>query len=124
MPGRLVTSQSQFDSLCDRAREAGVVAFDTEFVSESYFRPRLCLIQLATTELEAVIDPFEIEDLSKWWELMRDPGVTVIVHGGREEIRFCMHLEADARRSWSMSRSPRACSAGDSPSVSRCSCHG
>ncbi|MEW4528670.1 HRDC domain-containing protein [Maioricimonas sp. JC845] len=92
MPGRLVTSQSQFDTLCDKAREAGVVAFDTEFVSESYFRPRLCLIQLATTELEAVIDPFEIEDLSKWWEVMRDPDVTVIVHGGREEIRFCMHL--------------------------------
>ncbi|MFG0333463.1 MAG: ribonuclease D [Maioricimonas sp. JB049] len=92
MPGRFVTSQSEFDSLCEQAREAGLVAFDTEFVSESYFRPRLCLIQLATADLEAVIDPFEIEDLSKWWGIMRDLDVTVIVHGGREEIRFCRHL--------------------------------
>lgn len=68
---------------------AGVVAFDTEFVSESYYRPRLCLLQFGFDDEVVGVDPFEVADLSKWWEIMCDDKTTVIIHGGREEIRFC-----------------------------------
>ena len=27
-----------------------------------------------------------------WWQIMADPEVTVVVHGGREEVRFCLTL--------------------------------
>lgn len=67
-----------------------MVAFDTEFVSESYFRPRLCLLQFALPSGESFgVDPFAVHDLDRWWEIMIDRQTTVIVHGGREEIRFC-----------------------------------
>ncbi len=67
-----------------------MVAFDTEFLSESTYRPKLCLLQFATPQEAVAVDPLAVEDLSRWWEMMADPDVPVIVHGGREEIRFCL----------------------------------
>ena len=40
----LVTSQEEFAAVCDEIRTAGIVAMDTEFVSEGYYRPELCLL--------------------------------------------------------------------------------
>lgn len=66
------------------------MAFDTEFLSEFTYRPQLCLLQFATPERCAAVDPFAVEDLSAWWRLMASSHVQTIVHGGREEIRFCL----------------------------------
>lgn len=85
----LITDQSEFEELCRRIKSAGTVGLDTEFVSESYYRPRLCLLQFSVDGEEFGVDPFQVEDLSSWWEIMIDDETTVIVHGGREEIRFC-----------------------------------
>jgi ribonuclease D len=86
----LITTRREFDRLCDRLAEAEVVGFDTEFLSEATYRPRLCLLQFATPQEAVAVDPLAVEDLSRWWTLMADPDVPVIVHGGREEIRFCL----------------------------------
>jgi len=85
----LITNQNDFDSVCTRMAQAGVIAFDTEFVSESYYRPKLCLLQLAFREEVVAVDPFLVEDLTAWWEIMADEQNTILVHGGREEVRFC-----------------------------------
>jgi ribonuclease D len=85
-----IATQAEFDSLCDRLRAAPVIAFDTEFVSERYYRPKLCLMQFATPDEAAVVDPLAVPDMTAWWQLMADSPVPVIVHGGREEIRFCI----------------------------------
>jgi ribonuclease D len=91
MPEQLISSQAEFDDLCGHVRQCRVVAFDTEFVAEDYFRPRLCLLQFATPDRIAAVDPFDVPDLSSWWALMTDDVTTIIVHGGREEVRFCQH---------------------------------
>lgn len=85
----LITEQGAFDRLCERIRDAGIVAFDTEFVSESYYRPRLCLLQFALPDEIIGVDPFSVDNLSAWWDLVADDATTIVVHGGREEIRFC-----------------------------------
>lgn len=86
----LITTQSAFDELCEHIQQAGAVAFDTEFVSEFTYRPELCLVQLATRERCVAVDPYEVGDLSRWWEIMAGDDVAVIVHGGREEVRYCL----------------------------------
>ncbi|MEZ6064412.1 MAG: hypothetical protein R3B90_01615 [Planctomycetaceae bacterium] len=88
--GPLVTSQSEFDGLCDELSSAELIAFDTEFVSETTYRPLLCLLQFATADRTFAVDPFEVRDLSRWWRLMADPARRIVIHGGREEIRFCL----------------------------------
>lgn len=90
MSDTLITTQREFDGLMARLADAPVVAFDTEFVSERYFRPKLCLLQFATPSHAAVVDPLSVPDLTRWWRFMCESDVPVIVHGGREEIRFCL----------------------------------
>jgi len=90
MPHRLITDQDRFEELCDHIRQAGEVAFDTEFLSEHTYRPELCLLQFATRDRSAAVDPFQVRDLKSWWALMAGGEVNVVVHGGREEVRFCL----------------------------------
>ena len=70
-------------------RTEPLVGLDTEFVGEESYRPELCLVQVATPTTLAVIDPYEVGDLSAFWDLLVEPGRTTIVHAGREEIRMC-----------------------------------
>lgn len=101
MTSLLITDQSEFDDLCQHIRTTGLVAFDTEFVSEFTYRPELCLLQFATTERCVAVDPYEVSDLSAWWELMADDKTMVIIHGGREEVRFCLtNANAPPCRLW------------------------
>lgn len=72
-------------------RDSPQVAFDTEFVSEFTYRPRLCLLQFATRDEQVAVDPLELHDLTPWWEIMANEETEIIVHGGREEILFCWH---------------------------------
>ena len=94
----LITRQRDFDAFCLRARKARLVAFDTEFVSESTFRPELCLMQFSAAGETVGVDPFEIEDLAPWWELMTDDRTTVVVHGGQAEVKFCLEAAGEAPR--------------------------
>ena len=98
MSSRLITKQAEFDALCRYLAESNTVTFDTEFVSESHFRPRLCLLQFGTADRIEAVDPFEVEDLSAWWEIMTDDVTTVVVHGGREEVRFCLRATGERPR--------------------------
>src|SRR5437764_9040802 len=63
--------------------------FDTEFVGEDTYHPRLCLVQIATAERLILIDPLTTGPLDAFWQLVMDPTHRVIVHAGREEVRLC-----------------------------------
>ena len=88
----LISHHEDFIELCDHIRACGTVAFDTEFVSESTYRPELGLLQFATEDRSVAVDPLAVTDTSAWWEIMADDETRVIVHGGQAEIRFCLHL--------------------------------
>ena len=64
----LIATPGQLRDLVDHVREVGRFGFDTEFVSEETFEPVLCLIQVATRERLAVIDPQAVGDLSPFWD--------------------------------------------------------
>lgn len=85
----IVTTDSQFREICARVREAGSFAFDTEFVMEDVYRPEVCVVQMATRDWVAVVDPFEVRDLSPVWALVADPQIEVVVHAGAEDLALC-----------------------------------
>lgn len=89
LPEQVVTRPDQLDELCDHLQNQPVVAFDTEFVGEDSYRPDLCLIQVATPDRLAVIDPLAVGDVTPFWDLLLDPARTTVAHAGREETRLC-----------------------------------
>ncbi len=85
-----INSDAQLRCFCDDLAESRSIAFDTEFVSESTFRPVLCLVQVASDGRLAVIDALAIDDLTPFWEVISLAGHETIVHAGRSEMEFCL----------------------------------
>jgi ribonuclease D len=79
--------------LAERARAAGRIAFDTEFMPEGRYRPLLCLVQVAAGDEVAVLDPLAGFDPAPLAALMADPEIEVVVHAGRQDV-------AILRREW------------------------
>ncbi len=89
-PEAIITTPAQLKGLVDHLRASGRFAFDTEFVCEETFEPVLCLIQVATRERLAVIDPLAVRDLSPFWDVVLDPSVEVVMHAAGEDLRICL----------------------------------
>ena len=84
-----ISSIDDLRQFCDELSDAPVIGFDTEFVSEDRYRPQLCLIQVAAGDRLAIIDPLKMHSTAPFWDLLVQPGRTVIAHAAREESRFC-----------------------------------
>jgi ribonuclease D len=85
-----ITTQAQLADLLAHLRDSGRFAFDTEFVSEDTFEPVLCLIQVATRDRLAVIDPLAVRDVGPFWALVCDPAIEVVMHAAGEDLRICL----------------------------------
>lgn len=66
--------------------DAPWLALDTEFMRERTYYPRLCLIQLATDQLSAVIDPLALPDLAPLAEFLARSGPVKIIHAARQDL--------------------------------------
>lgn len=84
-----IASGEQLRPLLDKLVQLPVWAFDTEFVGEETYIPKLCLVQVATPDALYLVDPLSIDDITPFWRVVAEPGRRVVVHGGREEIRLC-----------------------------------
>ena len=84
----LITTDDALADLIAHPRASGRFAFDTEFVSESTFEPILCLIQVATRDRLAAVDPLAFEDVRIFWDVVNDPAIEVIMHAAGEDLRI------------------------------------
>src|SRR6266404_4207568 len=87
----IVAEPEELAACCTYLASCPHFGFDTEFVGEQTYHPRLCLVQVATAERLFLIDPETVGPLDAFWDIVVDPANLVIVHAGREEIRLC-HL--------------------------------
>jgi ribonuclease D len=82
----LVATQERLHVLIGELRAAGRFAYDSEFIGELTYRPKLCVIQVASAQRVSLIDPLAGLDLSQFWELICDPSVQKIVHAGEQDV--------------------------------------
>lgn len=94
---KTITTTSDLEAYCTRAREFDYVTVDTEFLRERTYFAKLCLIQLAVPgehEDDAVlVDPIEGADMSlePLYDLFRDEGVVKVFHAARQDLEiFCV----------------------------------
>jgi ribonuclease D len=88
VPSPIITEPQALEQLCERLSSASIIGIDTEFVSEDTFHPQLCLIQVATADELAAIDPIAIKDLNCFWKVMTAGDHITVLHAGREELNF------------------------------------
>jgi ribonuclease D len=81
-----IDTQEKLVELLAHLRAAGSFAYDSEFIGELTYIPKLCLIQVASTKRVGLIDPLCGLDLSPFWELLCDPAVEKIVHAGQQDV--------------------------------------
>ncbi len=82
----LAATAGEFARLIATLRADGCFAYDSEFITERSYHPRFCLVQVASSSTLALIDPLAGFDITPFWELLADPGVTKIVHAGESDI--------------------------------------
>src|SRR6201996_6233401 len=91
-----ITTTADLAAFCDRLKSQPFVAVDTEFMRETTYWPKLCLIQAAAPGgVEAVIDPLSDElDLAPFLEVLKDESIVKVFHAARQDIEIFANLGA------------------------------
>ncbi|NWG47113.1 MAG: ribonuclease D [Alphaproteobacteria bacterium] len=93
---QLISSTEALAALCGRLAQSPYVAIDTEFVRDSTYWPKLCLVQLAADGVEGMVDPLaEGLDLAPLLTLLADPGVVKVFHAARQDVEIFFHMTGD-----------------------------
>lgn len=93
MPARLITSTATLADTCARLAAHDFVTVDTEFLRETTFWPRLCVIQLASVEEAAAVDAMaEGIDLAPFFALMANLRVVKVFHAARQDLEIIWNL--------------------------------
>ena len=98
-----LASTEEVAAAAARAREAGRLGIDTEFMSEGRYRALLCLVQVAVDNpdpdgepLLYLIDSLDEIDVRPLAQLLAEPDIEVVLHAGRQDV-------AILRRAWNTS---------------------
>lgn len=80
-----VDKKEKFEVFLKEVAKEKVLALDTEFLRESTFFPRLCLIQVGTKTQNYLIDPLSLtkEDLSAFSDILVNPKILKLFHASR-----------------------------------------
>ena len=89
----LITRSDQLAELVSRLAKHPFVAVDTEFMRENTYWPILCLIQVASPDEAAAIDPMGDIDLDPLLSLMVDNSdVLKVFHAGGQDLEIIHNL--------------------------------
>ena len=89
----VITTTAALTDLVAALSKARFVTVDTEFIRETTFWPELCLIQLASNDVEAIVDPLaDGMDLAPFFALMANEAVLKVFHAARQDIEIVHHL--------------------------------
>ncbi|WP_310619970.1 ribonuclease D [Flexibacterium corallicola] len=89
----MITSTKGLQEACTRLARFEFVTIDTEFLRETTFWPKLCLIQMASPEEAFIVDALaENLDLEPFFELMKNQNVTKVFHAARQDVEIIVHL--------------------------------
>jgi ribonuclease D len=85
----VVTTTKELKSLIAQLESAPYLALDTEFMRDQTYWPKLCLLQVASPTVEAVIDPLaDGIDLKPFYHLLKSPDIVKVLHASRQDIEI------------------------------------
>jgi ribonuclease D len=81
-----VSTTAELEHLVSSIKGAPVLAIDTEFLREKTYYPKLCLVQLATEDVEAIVDPLVVGDMSPLAAILTDGNTVKVLHAGVQDV--------------------------------------
>lgn len=87
-----IDTPAALEALCSRLRTADWIALDTEFMRERTYYPQLCLIQLATPEVVACVDPLALPGLQPLLDVLADTRIIKVLHAARQDLEIFFNL--------------------------------
>jgi ribonuclease D len=86
MDFEIITTRTALESLVDHVADSPWLALDTEFMRESSYYSKLCLIQIASEHACACIDVLALENIDIFLDLLADQSKIKIFHSGRQDL--------------------------------------
>jgi ribonuclease D len=83
----IIDTLDELKNLARTIKDEKTIGVDLEADSMYHFKEKVCLIQLATPNLNVVIDPLPIEDLTPLKPIFKNKGVGKIFHGADYDVR-------------------------------------
>ncbi len=89
----LITTTADLVAACARLATHPFVTIDTEFLRDSTYYPKLCLLQMASPDEGLLVDPLAPElDLAPFFALMADQNVMKVFHAARQDLEIVWNL--------------------------------
>jgi len=86
---RIIKDSKSLREFCEAASQHSFVCIDTEFMRETTFYSILCLVQMATPDDEAILDPqIDDLDLTPLKNLLLNENVTKVLHAARQDMEI------------------------------------
>jgi ribonuclease D len=89
---RIVDSAAGLETLIGELEGAPYLALDTEFMRDQTYWPKLCLMQVASPDTAAIVDPLAPGmDLAPFYTLLKSPQTMKVFHAARQDIEIFWH---------------------------------
>ncbi|MCI5048545.1 MAG: ribonuclease D [Aquisalinus sp.] len=90
---QVITTTPDLESFCAALVDAPFITVDTEFMRERTYWSQLCLVQVASAEREAIIDPLaDGLDLTPLLTLLANEQVIKVFHAARQDVEIFYKL--------------------------------
>jgi ribonuclease D len=87
-----IDQPSQLHELCGLIEKAPWIAMDTEFLREKTYYSKFCLLQIATPDWVACVDPIALNDLNGLFEVINKPQIVKVFHSCHQDLEILYQL--------------------------------
>ena len=87
-----IDDDAKLKQLCESIKDAPILILDTEFIREKTYRAKLCLLQIATDEIVACVDPIALPDISELMVIINDKNKLKVLHAARQDYEIFYDL--------------------------------
>jgi ribonuclease D len=87
-----INTTDQLVTLCEQIKKESWLALDTEFLREKTYYPKFCLLQIATPEWVACVDPIALPSLDMLFDVIYSPSIVKVFHSCRQDLEIFYQL--------------------------------
>ena len=91
-PIQYINRPEQLPALCEQIQQASWIALDTEFLREKTYYPKFCLLQIATLDWVACVDPIALPNLDTLFEAIYNPAIVKVFHSCRQDLEIFFQI--------------------------------